>query len=223
MASLIQWTWDWESSGRCWRTGKPGMLQSVGLQRVRHDWQTEKQHTFQFLILAFQLLLKKSHITFHLYLTLNQKRFLLQLDWSLSDFAHSCLHIFSYAILPFWYALSIVFCLFKPGHCSRLNWILLSFSSVIQLCLTLCNPMDCSTLGLPVHHQLSDFTQTHVHWVSDAIQPSHPLSSPSPPAFNISQHQGLFKWVSSSYQVAKVLEFQLQHQSFQWIFRTDFL
>ena len=97
------------------------------------------------------------------------------------------------------------------------------FSSVAQLCPTLCDPMDCSTPGLPVHHQLLEFTQTHVHWVSDAIQPSHPLSSPSPPAFNLSPHQGLFQWVSSSHQVAKVLEFQLQHQSFQWIFRTNFL
>ena len=83
--------------------------------------------------------------------------------------------------------------------------------------------MECSTPGHPVHHQLLEFTQTHVHWVGDAIQPSHPLSSPYPPAFNLSHHQGLFKWVSSSHQVAKVLEFQLQHQSFQWIFRTDFL
>ena len=74
-----------------------------------------------------------------------------------------------------------------------------------------------------VHHQLPEFTQTHVHWVGDAIQPSHPLSSPSLPALNLSQHQGLFKWVHSSDQVAKGLEFQLQHQSFQWIFRTDFL
>ena len=73
------------------------------------------------------------------------------------------------------------------------------------------------------HHQLPKFAQTHVHWVSDTIQPSHPLSSPSPPAFNLSQHQGLLKRISSSHQVAKVLEFQLQHQSFQWIFRTDFL
>ena len=69
----------------------------------------------------------------------------------------------------------------------------------------------------------SEFPQTHFHWVSDAIQPSHPLSSPSPPAFNLSQHQGPFKWVSSSHQVAKVLEFQLQHQSFQWTLRTDLL
>ena len=97
------------------------------------------------------------------------------------------------------------------------------FSSVPQSCSILCDPMDCSTPGLPVHHQLLEFTQTHVHWVSDAIQPSHPLSSPSPPVFNLSQHQGLFQWVSSSHQVAKVLEFQLQHRSFQWIFRTDLL
>ena len=97
------------------------------------------------------------------------------------------------------------------------------FSSVTQSCLTLCAPMDCSTPGLPVHHQLPEFTQTHVHWVGDAIQPSHPLLSSSPPAFNLSQHQGLFKSVSSSHQVAKVLQFQLQHQSFQWIFRTDLL
>ena len=97
------------------------------------------------------------------------------------------------------------------------------FSSVAQSCPTLCNSMDCSTPGLPVHHQLPEFTQTQVHPVGDAIQPSHPLSSPSPPAFNPSQHQGLFQWVSSSHQVAKVLEFQLQHQSFQWTFITDFL
>ena len=97
------------------------------------------------------------------------------------------------------------------------------FSSVGQSCPTLCDPMDWSMLSLPVHRQLPEFTQTHVHWVSDAIQPSHPLSSPSPPVFNLSQHQGLFKWVGSSHQVAKVLEFQLHHHSFHWIFRTDFL
>ena len=96
------------------------------------------------------------------------------------------------------------------------------FSSVTQSCLTLCDPMNCSTPGLPVHHQLPESTQTHVLWVGDAIQPSHPLSSPSPPTLSLSQHQGLFQWISSSHQVAKVLEFQLQHQSFQWIFRTDF-
>ena len=83
------------------------------------------------------------------------------------------------------------------------------FSSVAQLCPTLCDPMNCSTPGLPVHHQLPESTQIHVHWVGDAIQPSHPLSSPSPPALNLSQHQDLFKWVSSSHHVAKVLELQL--------------
>ena len=106
-----------------------------------------------------------------------------------------------------------------------LEWVELrrhQFSSA-QSCPTFCYPMDCSMPGLPVHYQLPKFTQTHAHWVSDVIQPSHPLSSPSPPAFNLSQHQGLFKWVSSSHQVAKVLEFHLQHQCFQWIFRTDFL
>ena len=98
------------------------------------------------------------------------------------------------------------------------------FSSVvIQSCPTLCDPMNHSMPGLPVHHQLPRFTQTHVHQVSDAIQPSHPLSSPSPPAPNPSQHQVLFQWVSSSHEVAKVLEFQLQHQSFQWTPRTDLL
>ena len=96
------------------------------------------------------------------------------------------------------------------------------FSSVTQLCPTLCDPIDCSISGFPVHHHLLELAQTHVHEVSDAIQPSHPLSSLSPPAFNLPQHQGLFQWVSSLPQVAKVLELRLQHQSFQWIFRTDF-
>ena len=111
---------------------------------------------------------------------------------------------------------------------SHLGPVIAQFSSVAQSCPNLCDPMNLSTPGLPVHHQLLEFTQTHVHWVCDAIQPSHPLSSPSLPAFNLSQHQGLFKWVSSSHQVAKILEFQLQHQSFQWhpgqiSFRMDWL
>ena len=83
----------------------------------------------------------------------------------------------------------------------------IQFSLVAQSCLTLCNSMDSSTPGLPVHHQLLEFTQTHVHWVGDAIQPSHPLLSPSPPTFNLSQHQGLFQWVSSWPQVAKYWSF----------------
>ena len=97
----------------------------------------------------------------------------------------------------------------------------IQFSSVTQLCPTLCDPMDCSTPGLPVHHQLQDLAQTHAHGVGDAIQPSHPLSSPSPLAFSLGQHKGLSQWVSSSHQEAKVL--QLQHPSFQWVVRVDFL
>ena len=98
------------------------------------------------------------------------------------------------------------------------------FSSVVQSCPTLWRPHGpCSMPGFPVHHQLPELAQTHFHRVSDAIQPSHPLSSPSPPTCHIPQHQSLFQWVNSLHKVAKVLEFQLQHQSFQWIFRTDFL
>ena len=94
------------------------------------------------------------------------------------------------------------------------------FSSVAQSCPTLCDPMGWSTPDFPIHHQLLEIAQTPVHRVGDAIQPSHPLSSPSPLAFSLSQRQGLFRWVISSYPVAKVLEFQ--HQSLRWIFRTDF-
>ena len=100
-------------------------------------------------------------------------------------------------------------------------WWLRQFSSVVQLCLTLCDPMDCSTPGFPVHHHLPELAQNYVHWVNNTIQPSHPLSSPSLPAYNLAQHQDLFQWVSSSHQVAQVLE--LQHQPFQWILRTDLL
>ena len=95
--------------------------------------------------------------------------------------------------------------------------------SVAQSCPTLCHPMDCSMPSFHVLHYLWEFVQTQVHWVRDAIEPSHSLLPPSPPAFNPSQDQGLFQWVSSLHQVAKVLEPQLHHQSFQWIFRVDFL
>ena len=99
----------------------------------------------------------------------------------------------------------------------------LHFSSVAQSCPTRCNRLNCSMPHFPVHHQLPESTQTHFHCVSDAIQSSHPLSSPSPAVLNLSQHQGLFKWVSSLHQVAEVLEFQLQHQSLQCTPRTDLL
>ena len=101
--------------------------------------------------------------------------------------------------------------------------IMLHIQSVQSLShVWLCDSMDCSMPGFLVHHQLLELAQTHVHWVGDAIQSSHPLSSPSPPAFNLSQHQNFFQGVSSSHQVARILEFQVQHQSFQWIFRIDF-
>ena len=90
--------------------------------------------------------------------------------------------------------------------------------SITKLCPALCDRMNCSTPGFPVLHCLPEFAQTDVHWLSDAIQPSHPLSPSSPPHYNLSQHQGLFQWVSCSHQVAKVLELQFQHQSFQWNF-----
>ena len=109
-------------------------------------------------------------------------------------------------------------------------FIKLSIQLAVHSCLTLCDPMDCSMPGFPVHHQLPELAPgwTQVHWVSDTIQPSYPLSSPSPPALNLSQHQGLFQCVSFSHHMANVLEFQLQHQSFQWIlglisFRRDWL
>ena len=107
----------------------------------------------------------------------------------------------------------------SPFLC-ELHMLLFSHSVMSK---TLCYSVDLSTLGFPFLHYLQEFAQTNVHWVSGAIQPSHPLWSPSPPALNLSQHQGLFQWVSSSHQVTKILELQLQHQSFQWIFRVDFL
>ena len=110
-----------------------------------------------------------------------------------------------------------------PQNLIPTDTVAYQFNSVTQSCLTPCDPMDCSLQSFPVLHQPPKLAQTHIHRVVDAIQPSHPLSSPSPPAFNLSQHQGLFQWVGSGHQVAKVLELELQHQSFQWIFRTDFL
>ena len=123
---------------------------------------------------------------------------------------------------------------FVTAFLSRIKYLLISwqqspstvlFSQSLQFLnrVRLCDPMNCSTSGFPVHHQLSELAQTHVYQVGDAIQPSHPLSSSSPPALKLSKHQGLFKWVNSLHQVAKVLEFQLQHRSFQWIFRNYFL
>ena len=121
-------------------------------------------------------------------------------------------------------------CPYLPMHSTCIScfnphspWSSVQFSSVTQSCPTLCSSMNRSMPGLPVHHQLPEFIQTHVHQVSDAIQPSHPLSSPSPPAPNPSQHLSVSQWVSSSHEVAKVLEFQLQHHSLQRNPRADLL
>ena len=102
-------------------------------------------------------------------------------------------------------------------------WLSPQFRSVTQSCLTFWDPMNCSMPGLPVHHHLPEFTQTHVYWVGDAIQPSHPLSSPSLLAPNLFQHQSLFQWVNSLHEVAKVLEFQLEYHSLQRTPRADLL
>ena len=120
--------------------------------------------------------------------------------------------------------LSVCLTLSFPILCSQIYSLCLCLCcrSISQLCPALWDPMDCSTPGFPVLHSLQEFAQVHVHWVGDAIWPSHPLP-PSSPALNLSQHQGLFQWVSSSHHMAKILELQLQHQSFQRVFSVDFL
>ena len=159
--------------------------------------------------------------------------FSLPCSWKVSS--QCCCAVKSHTLFPL-SAWTFASCLRHPQSCwnqcvvfifDSMVWFLnqllplsLSVSSVAP-CLTRCNPMGCSTPGFPVHHQLPELAQTHVHRIGDAIQPAHPLSSPSPPAFSLPHHQVLFQWVSSLHQVAKVLE--LQHQSFQWIFRIDFL
>ena len=169
MASPTQGMRVWINSGSWWWTGRPGLLQYVGLQRLGHDWVTEHNWIPSPPLALFVVMLPKAHLTLHS--RMSGSRWLITPSW--------------------------------------LSGSLVQFSSVAQSCLTLCDPMNRSTSGLPVHHQLLEFTQTHVHLVSDAIQPSHPRSPPSPPAPNPSQHQSLFQWVNSSHEVAKVLEFQL--------------
>ena len=144
----------------------------------------------------------------------------------INPISHLCVDSFASLLLSIKrvYASVEAWCLINSPRVPSSLWLKRSqFSSVPQLCLTLCDPMDCSMPGFPVHHQFPELAQTHVHWIGDAIQPSHPLSSPPPPASHLSQHQGPSQWVHSLHQVAKILEFQLQHQSFQCIFRTDFL
>ena len=121
------------------------------------------------------------------------------------------------------FAYHLIHVLYSSLKKGRADVDILQFSSLQWLSRIWLFVTPWTAARFPVHHQLLESTQTHVHWVGDAIEPSHPLSSPSPPSHNPSQHQGLFQWVSSSHQVAEVLELQLQHQSFQWIFMVDFL
>ena len=145
-----------------------------------------------------------------------------QWGWSLSEAATlpSIMHVLSFDFHNTLYQV-VTFTVFN------LSWVRVRLVVVVQslnCVLTPCNPMNCSMpSGLPVLHYLPRFAQAHVHWVSDAIWPSHPQLPPSPSVLNLSQHQDLFQWVSPLHQVAKVLELQLQYQSFQWPFRFDFL
>ena len=228
----------------CWRiprTEEPGGLQRMGSQRVRHDWATNT-HTYRevyYLMKPCSWVIPWIHAASPQ--TALKNRHFVQFFLSFIFFritvaplfvyrwARVYMHVFVYISLS--HAISevfyVAFIVSKWSIKNNLKFILSckfnQFSSVAQSCLTLCDPMNHSRPGLPVHHQLPEFTQTHVHRVGDAIQPSHPLLSPSLPAPNPSQHQSLFQWVNSSHDMAKVLEFQLQHQSFQWTPRTDLL
>ena len=203
MASPTQWTWVWASSGRCWWAGKPVLpCRCAVVYGFAMSDTTEQLNNNNFFCIFFLLGCVSYRFTF---------QYLKLIISFLQEQAY----------------LSLVSAFRKPvqseGHnlwsTGQTSLWTVQFSSVAQLCLTLCNPMNGSMPGLPVHHELPEFTQTHAHRVSDAIKPSHSLLSPSPPAPNPSQHQSLFQWVNSLHEVAKV--FELQHQSFQWTPRTD--
>ena len=198
------------SNSRSWRsTGRPCVLQPIGSQRVRHIWATELNWCAQWLgcVWLFVTLWTGARQA-----TLS-KRFSRQENWSGLPFPPPGDITWPRYLITYptsvWQADCLPLC--HLGSSSS------SCCSVTQSCPTLWYSMDCSTLGFPVHHQLPELAQTHVHL---AIQPSHPLWSHSTPAFNLSQHH--FQWINSLHQVAKVLDLQLQHQYFQWIFRVDF-
>ena len=235
MASPTQWTWVWINSRSWWWTGRPGVLQFMGSQRVRHDWATELNWTelnhkwvLNFvkgffciywdyhMVFIFKFFNIVYHIDWFAYIEESLHSWnKTQLDhgvWALWCVAKFCLlkflwgffHLCSSVILAcsflflcficlvlvsgWWWTSRMTLEMFLPLHFFKRVLEIQAFSSVTQLCSTLCDPMDHSTPGLPVHQQLPEFTQTHVHWVGDAIQPSHPLSSPSPPALNLFQH-----------------------------------
>ena len=191
------------------------MLWFIELQGVGHDWATE----VNWILFCFQSAINRFNDLsplldcFHLHC------------WDCA-----CFPILKYTHFPsaqhvLWHKTDIIKHYLNEQKNNSL-WEVeasIQFKSITQSCPTLCDPMDCSMPGIPVHQQLTEFTQMHVNRAGDGIQPSHPLSSRSPPTFNLSLHQGLFKWVSPLHQLAKGFQFQLQHQSFQWILRNDFL
>ena len=210
-------------------TKEPGGLQSMGSQRVGHDSETkQQQHTYccwtslppphpTLYVVTEQHAELSSLLYRNFPLAFYFTRGSVYISATLSFFSPSSSSTVSTGLFSTIMSLFLLSQKVHQYHFCRFR----QFSSVTQSCPTVqFHALQHS--GSPVHHRLLELAQTHVHWVSDAIQPSRPLSSPSPPAFNLSQHQGCFKWVSS-HQVGKVLEFQLQHQSFQWIFRTNFL
>ena len=206
------------SSTLTWRipwTEKPGGLQFMWLQRIGHDWATKHRTAY-------------THIYFQIYIYIYIYTYIFKIFVCVYTTTHTCASVKKWNILftipqPIYSLANSKEQIIVQFNRYNTNLFINQFSSVAQSYLTLCDPMDCNMPGFPVHHQLLEFTQTHVHRVGDAIQPSHPLLSPSPPAFSLFQHQSLSQWISSSHQVAKVLELQLQHQSFQWIFRTELL
>ena len=172
MASLTQWKQVWASSGRWWRTGKPGVLLSMGSQRVGQEWVNEQQQVSLLSIIS---------LLGYIWIYTNEIIWVGPLD-SL----RRGLVIRKTKRLEGWNFES------HSMTSRERSWVWNCCCSVAKSCPTLCDPMDCSTPGFPVLHHLPEITQTHVHWVGDAIQPSHPLPLPCLPAFSVSQHQGLF-------------------------------
>ena len=218
MASPTRWTWVWVNSGSWWWTGRPVVLRFMGLQsRTRlSDWTELKISPGSGVLGRSKIHNRYDSWAWELYHLMEGFALLRATLWKstwgwmagqLSDGINlGRLHGGS-ELLRSWKTQRYIVITNSGSQFRCLSSV--QFISVPQSCPALCDPMNHSTPGLPVHHQLPEFAQTHVHRVSDAIQPSHPLSSPSPPAPNPSQHQGLFQWVNSSHEVAKVLEFQL--------------
>ena len=177
--SVLAWRIPW--------TEEPGSLHFIGLQRVRYNWNDLACTHLRTMASGFEEVLIV--------------QFTEWIPGSVAQYGKKDAPFITHSY-PVWAQLQLKSHVCKNTHASD------QIRSVAQSCPTLCDPMNRSMPGLPVHHQLAEFTQTHVHRVSDVIQPSHPLSSPSP-APNPSQHQGLFQWINSSHEVAKVLEFQL--------------